>query len=253
MENETIRIKKLQEASQFSGWKFQVRVILTASEIFDVVSGEEKKPENAAANAEATVKIEAEKAISDWKKKDAKAQKIIVTALGQKTILDVLTCTTANEMWQKLTSIFEQKNNVGKQHLQQQFFSFEKDPANSMATHISKMEMLVHQLKDLNVNIDNSLVVTKIIGTLPQEYKHFVSAWDSTTSDMQTIENLTSRLMIEESRMKSSSSELSGALFSKKLSSNKKKNQKQQKGKCFKCGSDQHWKRDCDADKQKEN
>lgn len=122
MENETIRIEKLQEASQFSGWKFQIRVILTASEIFDVVSGDEKKPENAAADAEATIKTAAEKAISDWKKKDAKAQKIIVTALGQKTILHVLTCTTANEMWQKLTSIFEQKNNVGKQHLQQQFF-----------------------------------------------------------------------------------------------------------------------------------
>lgn len=249
METETIRIEKLQEASQFSAWKFQVRVILISNEIFDVVSGDEKKPEPAAANASVTVKAEADKAISDWKKKDAKAQKIIVTSLSQKMILHVLTCTTAKSMWEKLHSVFEQKNAVGKQHLQQQFFSLEKDTADDMATHISKVEMLVHQLKELDVNIDDGMVVTKVLGTLPQEYKHFVSAWDSIAQDQQTMANLTSRLMIEESRMKSS--EACSALMAKRVTADKKKNQKQtkQRGKCFKCGSTEHWKRDCDADK----
>lgn len=173
METETVRIEKLQEASQYAVWKFQVQVVLNASEIFDVVSGDETKPENPATDATATEKTAAVKAISDWKKKDAKAQKIIVTSLSQKMVLHVLTCKSGHEMWQKLQSVFEQRTTVGKQHLQQQFFSFQKDPADDMATHVSKMESLVHQMRELNITIDNDMVITKLCDTLPADYKHF--------------------------------------------------------------------------------
>ena len=39
--------------------------------------------------------------------------------------------------------------------------------------------------------------------TLPPNYNHFRSAWDSAASDQKTIENLTSRLTIEETRISS--------------------------------------------------
>lgn len=253
METEIIKIEKLQEASQFTSWRFQVRVTLIASEIFDIVSGVEEKPKPAANTAAATEKTEAETKIADWRKKDARAQKIIVTALSQKMILHILNCETSNAMWKKLHAVFEQQSEVGKQHIQQKFFSFEKDPADDMATHISRMESLVHQMKDMKISVDDGMVITKILMTLPQEYRHFVSAWDSTQTDMQTISNLTNRLMIEENRLKCSgeSSEAfmarKGAASTKRVNPKTKSNDKKQKGKCFKCGSTEHWKRDCTA------
>lgn len=38
--------------------------------------------------------------------------------------------------------------------------------------------------------------------SLPDEYKHFVSAWESAPDDKQTIDNLVARLLIEEERVK---------------------------------------------------
>lgn len=250
-ETETVRIEKLQEASQFTNWRFQIRVVLKASEIFDVVSGDEKKPEAAAASAEAGEIATANQKISEWNKKDARAQKIIVTALGSKIIVHVLNCDTAHAMWQKLHSVFQQNNDIGKQHLQEKFFSLAWDDTSDMATHISRMESLAQQMKDLKVAIDDSTVITRILMTLPQEYKHFASAWDSTPASERTVMNLTSRLVIEESRLKATGAvEQSGeALIAKNRSSFKKQKpkSKQRKGNCFKCGSSQHWKKDCDA------
>lgn len=198
---EVIKIEKLQQQSQWTAWRFTVRVTLVASEIFDVVNGAETKPEPAALSSSVEIIASTRKKILEWNKRDARAQKIIVSSIGEKPMLHILNCTTAKAMWDKLHSVFEQKNESGKHLLQQRFFAFAKDPADNIATHISKLESIVQQLKDLGVLIDNNMVVTKILMTLPAEYKHFVSAWESTEQTSQTIENLTNRLMIEESRV----------------------------------------------------
>lgn len=250
-ETEIVRIEKLQEASQFMNWRFQVRVVLKASEIFEVVSGVEKKPAAATANADQAAINAANKSILEWNKKDARAQKIIVTALGSKTIVHVLNCETAHAMWTKLNSVFEQNNEIGKQHLQEKFFSLTWDGTSDMATHISKMESLAQQMKNLNVAIDDSTVITRILMTLPSEYKHFASAWDSTPASERSVMNLTSRLVIEESRLKTAGAvgQSGEALIAKNRSSYKKQKPKvkQRKGNCFKCGSSEHWKKDCNA------
>lgn len=97
-------------------------------------------------------------------------------SLSQKVILHILNCTTAKDMWDKLHTVFEQNHDTGKHYLQQQFFLFTKDPRDDIATHISKMEDLVRKLKDLDVVINDGMVITKILMTLPHGYKHFTSA-----------------------------------------------------------------------------
>ncbi|CAI6376396.1 unnamed protein product [Macrosiphum euphorbiae] len=42
MENEQYKINKLIDASNWDMWKFQIKVILNAAEIFDVVTGKSK-------------------------------------------------------------------------------------------------------------------------------------------------------------------------------------------------------------------
>lgn len=250
MDAEIVRIEKLQDAAQFASWKFQVRVTLNANEIFGVVSGLELKPQPAATTATAAEKTEAIKNIADWNKKDARAQKVIATAVSQKLIIHIMNCESAKEMWDKLHAVFERNNDMSKQHLQEKFFNFQKDESDDMATHFSKIEALVQQMKSLSVQIDDSMVMTKIITTLPQEYRHFASAWESTAENLRTIANLNNRLMIEESRLNTSGVFGGGEAF---LTRSNNKNSKQvpnkRKGKCFKCGSSTHWKRDCRVSK----
>ncbi|KAL4113027.1 hypothetical protein QTP88_016731 [Uroleucon formosanum] len=44
------------------------------------------------------------------------------------------------------------------------------------------------------------MLMTKILMTLPENYKHFYGAWDSIPNVDKTLSNLSSRLMVEETR-----------------------------------------------------
>jgi len=69
-----------------------------------------------------------------------------------------------------------------------------------MVTHISKLESLSRNLKQLGEPISDLMLMTKILMTLPENYKHFYSAWDSIPNVDKTLSNLSSRFMVEETR-----------------------------------------------------
>jgi hypothetical protein len=71
---------------------------------------------------------------------------------------------------------------------------------NNIAIHISKLESLSRKLNQLGESISDSMLMTKILMTLPENYKHFYSAWDSIPIVDKTLSNLSSRLTVEETR-----------------------------------------------------
>lgn len=111
----------------------------------------------------------------------------------------------------------------------------------------------------MKIEISDDMLITKIIMTLPVEYRHFVSAWESSADDQRSLVNLTNRLMIEESRMALNDLSLVKAerdeafLAKQRGSTNKNKNQQKERGNkkryprgcCFKCGSSEHYKDKC--------
>ena len=68
----------------------------------------------------------------------------------------------------------------------------------SIITHISAVESMASQLRDMDVSIDDTDIITKILITLPTSYRHFMSAWDNVPDDKKTVELLTTRLLKEE-------------------------------------------------------
>lgn len=246
------KMEKLRDSSNWSLWKFQIKVLLNAADIMDVVNDNFPKPiDDSKGNFQEQLKI--------WKKADHKAQKVIVTAVEHQAMLHIMNCTTAREMWVKLECVYEQKTKASIHLLQQRFYSFSKDPLDDMATHISKLETIVQQMKELGETVSDSMMATKILMTLPSSYSHFYSAWESTAQGDQTLANLTSRLMMEEERLKSvGSSELNenGALLANKsrgrafstkreFNKNRNNNQPRKPGRCYICKESGHWKRDC--------
>ncbi|UYV71452.1 hypothetical protein LAZ67_8003295 [Cordylochernes scorpioides] len=141
---------------------FSLKIILEAKDLLSITDGSEVKPE-----------IEDIAKFSNWKKKDAKSKMLITTALEFKYLQQIVNCQTSAEMWKKLSTIYELKSETNKYLLQQRFFEYKMNPNDNIASHISKVEIQAQQLKDL--------------------------AWDSVSSEEKTLENLTARLLKEES------------------------------------------------------
>lgn len=80
-------------------------------------------------------------------------------------------------------------------------------------------------------------VMTKILSTLPQKYRSFRQAWLSMSSEQQTVRNLISRLLDEESSLSLSEN------FDSALSTESKK--KASTKECFYCKKPGHFKRNC--------
>lgn len=247
-----MKIEKLQGLEQWVTWKFQMRQILESYEVYDVVTGIELPP------AESDRNQYAEK-LAAWKKLDSKARRYISTALGKQPLLHVLNCTTANQMWTSLKNVYESTSKSSILLLQQKYMSFVKDPRDDMATFLSKLLDITQQLKERDETLSDSMIMTTIQLSLPVEYNHFHSAWDSTTEAARTLENMKSRLLVEESRMKAQGrSETVEAFTANKNESSghgKKKTQYRKKkrdksGGCFNCGSTEHWQRDCKQPKK---
>jgi len=93
-------------------------------------------------------------------------------------------------MWGlKLHAIYEQQKQ-SSYNVQSEFFSFEMSPSDDMVTHIAKFEGFVLRMQQLNVKLDESSLVIKLLDTLPKEYENLRQAWWMRAKDQQTFGKL---------------------------------------------------------------
>lgn len=242
-------MEKLRDASNWQEWRFVVRTLLEGDDWLEVCEGTLIKPEVGAQ--------EYETKLAKWTKANKSAKKLIVTTMESKPLQLIMNCNTAKDMWQKLHSVFDMKSEESLSLVQKEFFEFRWDPAGNVAQHISKLEQMTSKMQALGGEIPSSMLITRILSTLPPKFNHFHSAWDSTTEARRTVENLTARLMTEELRMqkKDETDESTVALFSKtkqradpmKRNENKfeKRTYPRRKYGCFTCGKTDHKRKDC--------
>ncbi|UYV60728.1 hypothetical protein LAZ67_1002045 [Cordylochernes scorpioides] len=215
-----------------------------------ITDGSEVKPE-----------IEDIAKFSEWKKKDAKSKMLITTALEFKYLQQIVNCQTSAEMWKKLSTIYELKSETNKYLLQQRFFEYKMNPNDNIASHVSKVETQAQQMKDLGEPISDVALITKITCSLPDKYKNFITAWDSVSSEEKTLENLTARLLKEESlqdhwdssgNFKPDNALMTFSKFNRNSTASNKQQQHQQSIKdkkknthCGYCKKKGHWWKEC--------
>ena len=142
-----------------------------------------------------------------WRRQDAKAKFLILSAMEQVQQGTVLVCETAKEMWDRLASIHAQKSATNKLLLTQRFHEYRMNSTDPVAQHIAKIQNMARELLDLGENIPDLVVQAKIISSLPSKYRNFRSAWNSVEPARQTLEYLQERLIQEEAFMDADSAE----------------------------------------------
>lgn len=176
----------------FQVWKFQVKTVFVANGILDIVDGSNVKPAS-------TVNDGADE--KSWKSKDAKAMFIISSSMEYTQLECLLTCTSANEMWTKLSTFHEQKSAANVLGLLSRFHEYRMTPGDTAAQHVSKIENLAKQLNDIGEKVSDTMIMAKILSTLPVKFNPFISAWDSVVLENQTLIHLRERVIREEQRM----------------------------------------------------
>lgn len=129
------------------------------------------------------------------KKANKMAKEISATMVDKKPLALIMNCENTRKIWIKLLDVYEQRY-----LLQSQFGEYLYVAGDDIAIHISKVELFTLCLREPYRPISDSLVII-ILNTIALQYCHFHSVWDSTSLDDHKLLNLTSRLMIEETKL----------------------------------------------------
>ena len=173
------KIEKLTGEENWANWKFQVRLILMSNDLMGIVDGSVPLP------------------LTDqtkWKSNDCKAQAIIGTAVAGNQLVHIRNCKTSKEMWDRLLSVFEERNEMSCLALHQKFMTMKKEETENMVTFISRIEEVVNRIRELKGVLSEDFVISKIIMSLPEEYNSFSTSWESAAKTERTLDKLRSRL-----------------------------------------------------------
>ena len=243
-----IKIEKLRDKDNWHQWRFVVRTLMEEDDdVLDVCEGRLAEPAAGAEDRDAL--------LEKFKKADKIARKLIVTTVERKPLELIMGCSTAKEMWDKLNTAYDLKSDENLSMIQKQFFEFKWTESESVTYNISKIEQLARKMKNLGGKIEKTMVMTRVLTSLPQKFNHFHSAWDSVSDDKKNLENLTERLMAEEFRLqeqKEVHEETTALLANLKIGHKEQKNDSYKYEKndlkqeqCYNCGRQGHLKRDC--------
>lgn len=235
-EDSTKNIEKLVDAESYAVWKFDVEIAVSAI-------GLEKMLRLAERPTNVTEDI--------WIRHDGRVKRIISSTIDKKAKLHIMKCTSAKEMFDKLASVYEKDTEQNKHKLLMEFYSYQYDKKLNMIDNIAVLENLAVRLSSLSHNIDDDMIIGKVMSILPQEYRYFSTAWQSTAKIEQTLANFIMRLSDEEAAKKQGhKTEEQASVFKttqKPRNSYRKDDYKKHVKRCFKCNSTQHLANNCDA------
>jgi len=138
---------------------------MNAAEILDVVTVKSRKSILAKIRNETGDEARKRHSVDNsiWNRADNKAQKCIVTSLDEQLLQYIMNCDTSNGMRNKLLSVYEQMSDTSITIVQQKFYHYTMDPKDNIAGHISKLENLSRQLKQLGEPISELMWITTIL------------------------------------------------------------------------------------------
>lgn len=247
------KVELLKGSSNYRTWKFSMKMLLEAKDLWEVVDGSEPRPESAAGRRDesgqeivlTTAQLNAEKkAQAAWDKVARKAMATIVLGISAEEQENVIDCTTPKEVWDTLEKLYESKGRNRKFMLLQELFRVSMK-SGSMNAYLRSIKEKVSELSKIGTKLEKDVKLAIVMNGLPDEYRYLVVALESQDMDKIDFDELTARLLEEEKKLNIGNSQMT-ALFTRGKSGAGGKSG------CHYCGQPGHWKNQCPTRKFRE-
>lgn len=201
------QITKLKGKANWIVWKLQIESNLQYHDFEGILTGQIKEPDPLPVGATNQQKKDHEASVKLFKKANGFAITLLSTSVEDEPMQLIMMFKTAKEMWDKLATSYEQKSEQRLEHLYLELLEYKKEASDSIATHISKLQKLWLELNEESWRIDacrlpQTLLIMRILSTLPEEYFEFRTTWESVPREQRSIEYLLERLTMVEMRVK---------------------------------------------------
>lgn len=243
MEDQKLVVDKLT-ATNYPTWKFKLKHLLIAKELFGFIDQTETEPALSASAA-------------DKKKYTLRAQRAlsqIVLAVSDEYIYLITECDSAKAAWEKLQSHFERDTIANRIYLKKQYFRAVMKDGKSMEAHLKHMKDIVNKLSAIKVEISEEDQVVTLLGSLPDTYATVVTALEAQQPDTLTLEFVQNSLLNEEQkRGQAVPGQPGGRGGRTPASSDAALHSESERRLCYNCSSPDHLSRDCPHPKPQRN
>lgn len=241
--------------TNYQYWKMCLEAYLQGQDLWEIVTGAEKEPEDTPNNAEVRRK---------WKIKCGKALFALRTSIGKEFIDHVRDVSSPKEVWDTFTRLFSKKNTARLQLLENELAVLTQGSL-SISEYFLKIKSLCGEISELDENekISEARMRRFLIRGLRKEYIPFVTSIQG-WAVLPSVEELESLLSNQEALAKQmgKSVDIDSALFmkgkyyKKHTSFGDKSNQgggnlngdnsqNHNPIKCYRCGKIGHIKKNC--------
>ena len=159
-----------------------MRMVLQARDLWEVVSGEEVKPDM-------------DKAGQAWDKKARKALATIALALSAAEKEHIIECTTPKVAWDILEKLYEGKGRNRKFMLLQELFRMSME-GGRMDSYLRAVREKISELSTVGLKLEDDIKLAIILNGLPEQYRYLVVSLEK--QEKIDFDELTARLLEEE-------------------------------------------------------
>jgi gag-polypeptide of LTR copia-type/Domain of unknown function (DUF4219) len=259
--------------SNYNNWSIQIKVLLGAQDVWDVVETGITQPENDASHTLQQVKLQKEKVV-----KDKAALYILYQAVDEAGFEKIAGAVTSKEAWETLQTAYRGADWVKQmrfQVLRGELESMKMENFERVSDYITWVQMVSNQMKRNGESLAESRLVEKILRSLTYTFENVVCVIEESKNLAElSVDELAGSLIAHEQRKKFKE-ELIKVLYVQKghdreggrglryedtsqSSQNSRGRSRGRKARrpdvdCYNCGKHKHYARDCLAEKRIED
>ena len=176
-----INIQRLKGAQNWASWKWQILNALDVRGLRSVLTGNDIIGSS----------------------KEVATRQILSSSLDQSLVCKVCHCSSAQQIWKCLISLFENNTTFALTELNSKMNSYKMSSLDDVEAGISEIQRIASQIQSMGGHADQFTIESAILRALPESFEPFISSWTLFDTEKRTVENLQSYLLQTVSRMRS--------------------------------------------------